>query len=91
MKHSDIYRTIPGGSIDYAYYVERGHIIRSQSAHRGLQNFWAALGGSIFWRLRAKGTGLPPLPQVRPNPSRHHVRRATPHPSVEAQKMYKHF
>ena len=37
------YKTIAGGSIDYAHYISNGHRIRSEGAHAGLAAIWKVL------------------------------------------------
>lgn len=45
------YRTLPGGSIDYAHYEARMRLIRSRSAHSAIRQNWGRLK-ALFARLR---------------------------------------
>ncbi len=55
------YETLPGGSIDYAYYQKKAHAIRSDDAHRYAHAVWHWLkslrpGRRLTVNIRAAGS-----------------------------------
>ncbi|UYV38186.1 hypothetical protein N4R57_03605 [Rhodobacteraceae bacterium D3-12] len=67
------YKTLPGGSIDYAHYIRRSHDIRSRSAHGGLRRIWQSLKSlgvaivGVPGPARPKHTPTAPRPVLRAN------------------------
>lgn len=54
MTHSANYKTLPGGSIDYAHYDRKARAIRSADTHRNLHacSSWTDGFGIEFGNLR---------------------------------------
>lgn len=59
------YKTLPGGSIDYAYYIDRSARLRSRDITAAFSGFGHAVAG-IFFRRKTKAPTPAPVKPAGP-------------------------